>query len=330
MMISKIFQCLCSPLYQLIYSPIANRIGQGRTATSSWADLPPDLIQSISNRLGLIDLISFRGVCQNWNLASFTSSAEIESSTCHEPWFLLYGGENSQCSLVSENGKYLINIPELSGGATCIASKEGWILVYRQGSLFFFCPFSRSKINLPQFPNSELKDRVAAAFSSSPTCKDCIVSVICQNDKMDIVLYSLSRGAAAWTERKHASKYFKNVKAAAYANKALYVFDDSDTLLRFNPEEDVKWVRQNIVTNGGTQRSERLPLIRKKSCLEEKSIIKKLGLQNDVWITSCGTIVPTNGLPKVYFNESISNSQESESCHYKGVWLTPRFHQISP
>ncbi|KAK0580413.1 hypothetical protein LWI29_001652 [Acer saccharum] len=306
-------------------------IGQGRTATSSWADLPPDLIQSVSNRLGLIDLLSFRGVCQNWNLSSLTPSAEIESLSCHEPWFLLYGGENSRCSLVSENGKkYLINVPELSGGATCIASKEGWILVYREGSLFFFCPFSRSKIELPQFPYSVLKDRVAAAFSSSPTCEDCIVSVICQNDEMDIVLYSLSHGAAAWTERKHSNKYFKNVKAAAYANEKLYVFDDSDTLLRFDPEEDVKWVGQNIVASGGTQRSEPLPIIRKVSCLEEKSIIKKLGLQNDVWITSCGTIVPTDRFLKLYFNESISNSQESESCRYKGVWITPRFHQISP
>ncbi|KAK4842416.1 hypothetical protein QYF36_021212 [Acer negundo] len=307
------------------------KIGQGSAATSLWADLPPDLIQSISNRLGLIDLLSFRGVCQNWNLASFTSSAEIESSSCHEPWFLLYGGENSQCSLVSENGKkYLINIPELSGGATCIASKEGWILVYREGSLFFFCPSSRSKIDLPQFPYSVLKDRVAAAFSSSPTCKDCIVSVICQNDERDVVLYSLSHGAAAWTKRKHANKYFKNVKAAAYANEKLYVFDDSDTLLRFDSEEDVKWVGQNIVASGGTQRSEPLPLIRKVSFLEEKRIIRKLGLQNDVWITSCGTIVPTDRFLKLYFNESINNSQESESCRYKGVWLTPRFHQISP
>ncbi|KAL5860350.1 hypothetical protein ACOSQ3_001658 [Xanthoceras sorbifolium] len=329
MMITLISRCFRSRLYEWLYSPIEDRIGESIMAPISWADLPPDLIESISNRLGLIDLLSFRGVCQNWNLASFTSSAEIESTSCCEPWFLLYG-ENSQCSLLSGNDKkYKINILELNG-ATCIASKEGWLLVHREGSLFFFCPFSRAKIELPQFPYSELKDHVAA-FSSAPTCKDCIVCVVCQNDEMDVLLYTLSHGAVAWTMHKytHTRTCFKSVKAATYVDKTFYFLDDTNQVIKFSPEEDVKWARRQIVDHHSECR-EFLPFFIKRSCFEEKSIIEKLGLKNDVWITSCGTIVPTGKYPKLFFNESINKTQESESCCHKGVWLTPRFYQISP
>ncbi|KAF5731490.1 hypothetical protein HS088_TW18G00168 [Tripterygium wilfordii] len=71
-----------------------------------WSDLPYELLSGIADRLGLIEHLCFRGVCKDWNSASETASAEIESLPDHEPWFLLYGGsESSQCHLVTESGK---------------------------------------------------------------------------------------------------------------------------------------------------------------------------------------------------------------------------------
>ncbi|KAI5335640.1 hypothetical protein L3X38_025773 [Prunus dulcis] len=93
--------------------------------------LPPELLSKIADGLSLIDLLSFRSVCKAWNSASATASAQNESS--YEPWFLLYEEQSDQCQLlICESGKkYTIsNIPELKG-ATCLASNQGWLLLFK-------------------------------------------------------------------------------------------------------------------------------------------------------------------------------------------------------
>ncbi|KAJ0054103.1 hypothetical protein Pint_01075 [Pistacia integerrima] len=173
-------------------------------ARRGWADLPTDIGTSIAERLVLIDLLRFRKVCKSWNSAYAASrcSAKIESSPNYEPWFILYG-EESQCILLKgSQKKYKINFPELDG-ATCIASRDGWLLVHQETVIFFFCPFSRSKIVLPQFPDSEQRDYIGA-FSSPPTSKDCVVCVVRRNDKLEVELQLLYRGANAWTMHKYS------------------------------------------------------------------------------------------------------------------------------
>ncbi|KAK9281501.1 hypothetical protein L1049_004404 [Liquidambar formosana] len=171
----------------------------GKVATiRDWSDIPSDILSSIGDRLGLIELLSFRSACKDWRSSSSSASACIESFPNHKPWFLLYG-ENSQCLLYNQsNERYTMDIPELQGGATCIASKHGWLLLFQEGMIFFFCPFSRAKIGLPQFPCSELSDHVAA-FSSPPTSEDCIVSVIHRIDDHKLEVNVIHRGDNTWT-----------------------------------------------------------------------------------------------------------------------------------
>lgn len=142
-----------------------------------WVDLPPGLLSPIANSLGIIDLLSVRGVCKDWRLAPSTASAEIEYVPTTEPWFILYG-ETEICTLYTPNVKkiYSINFPELKN-STCLASNQGWLLLFQEGSIFFFCPFSRARIDLPRFPHQEMSDHVAA-FSCPPTSLECIVSVM--------------------------------------------------------------------------------------------------------------------------------------------------------
>ncbi|KAK7332028.1 hypothetical protein VNO80_28774 [Phaseolus coccineus] len=71
------------------YSRVAVDEGQ-------WTDLPHDLLSRIASGLGFIDFLSFRCVCKNWHIASSKVSHEDKSSE-FEPWFLIYGGEGSQC-----------------------------------------------------------------------------------------------------------------------------------------------------------------------------------------------------------------------------------------
>lgn len=157
---------------------------------SRWSDLPPELLSIIAERLERIEFLSFRSVCKAWNSACCTISAQIESTPNYEPWFLLYG-DGEDCPLVIERGrKFTMRLPELVG-TTCLASNQGWLLVSKQrgdkrrSSMFFFRPFSKTKIDLPDFPTKVLRDYVAA-FSCPPTSQDCTVCVINQSRSMNL------------------------------------------------------------------------------------------------------------------------------------------------
>ncbi|XP_022642981.1 F-box/kelch-repeat protein At1g57790-like [Vigna radiata var. radiata] len=164
--------------------------------TGNWSDLPGDLLSQIANGLGLIDFLSFRCVCKDWNTASLKVSPYDRSVLC-DPWFLMYGGEGSKCSVLSHQNKcYSINLPELDG-ARCLASYEGWLLLFGEGSLFFFCPFSRAKIELPNCPLTDASEHVAA-FSAPPTSEDCIVFTVKDFDPDHINYCSIISYQIGW------------------------------------------------------------------------------------------------------------------------------------
>lgn len=192
-----------------------------------WSDLPSELVSDIADRLGIIELLSFRTICKAWNSASSTASAKIESTRDFEPWFLLYGmnGDDDhkdpdyQCQLlVAKSGqKYTLDLPELDG-TTCFASNQGWLLLFQQGgSMFFFHPFSCMKIDLPKFPVSELSDHVAA-FSSPPTSQDCTVCVVSRRSGDELQLNLLHRGASKWIQHKY-DRPIDTIKCAAYVKE---------------------------------------------------------------------------------------------------------------
>ncbi|KAL4330621.1 hypothetical protein AHAS_Ahas13G0418400 [Arachis hypogaea] len=111
------------------------------------SDLPQDLLSLVADELGLIDLLSFRAVCRNWRSASTWSTAVVESMHGH-PWLLIYGEYSPICILQSRDKGiiYKLRFEELEG-AICMASHEGWLLLFKKGFMFFFCPFSRTRIS---------------------------------------------------------------------------------------------------------------------------------------------------------------------------------------
>ncbi|XP_044492319.1 F-box protein At4g00893-like [Mangifera indica] len=330
--------CDCVSLLQ------PKRIGYSKMAEGgarpSWADLPTELITLVADRLGIIDLLRFLSVCKSWNYAASRCSAQIESTHNYEPWFLLYG-EDSHCILLSglENKesqkKYNINIPELNG-ATCIASRDGWLLLRQETTIFFFCPFSRSRIDLPQFPDSEHRDYIGA-FSSPPTSKDCIVCVVAKNDKSQVELRLLHRGANEWTTHIYTyyRDHFEKIKAVAYENdeKNFHIFDDTCGLIVFSPE-DGSWKIYRIIDEPIDQSSnaEKIPFHLSRGSFKMKRMKKKLGLGEDVSVDTCGTVVSYHAddmHDMVFFNENISQHSETQGRRLKGAWIEPRFHKIS-
>ncbi|KAF5732708.1 hypothetical protein HS088_TW17G00238 [Tripterygium wilfordii] len=302
-----------------------------------WSDLPSELLPCIAERLGLIELLCFRGVCKDWNSASETASAEVESLPDHEPWFLLYGGgENSQCHLVTDSGKkYALDIPELSETTTCIASNNGWLLLLQEGStMLFFCPFSRTKIELPQLPQSNLSYHVAA-LSSPPTSEDCTVAVIGHDDELKLELYLLQRGANAWTRYvPHASYDTSKIKCAACHKGTFYFFKNKDKLITFSLH-GTEWNSYQIVSPSSPGPVERtLPFIQAKQEFKRRNMNKLLGLEEDVSVSICGTISRHETYDEVVFNEMIevaaADREEDKIRNLKGVWIQPRFFKISP
>ncbi|XP_017973589.1 PREDICTED: F-box/kelch-repeat protein At1g57790 [Theobroma cacao] len=293
-------------------------------AAREWNDLPCELLQSIADRLGLIEFLSFRGVCKDWNSASSTASAEIEALPSHEPWFLLYG-ENSECVLIAESGrKYTITIPELNG-ATCLASKQGWLLLLREGSMFFFCPFSRARIDLPgQFPHTAIFDDHVAVFSSPPTSQDCVVCVVTKSDETHLKVHVIRRGDNAWTEM-YTIGFASKIENAAYCNGAFYFFDDTDLMLYLGLENR----RLTITKVRYTQSPKDKGIGLRFSTDSEKNDMKKrLGLAEGFPLSTCGTIVSGKNADKMVPYENTGNAKESGSRGLKGVWFQPRFHQI--
>eukprot|EP00268_Persea_americana_P002021 TRINITY_DN10601_c0_g1_i1.p1 TRINITY_DN10601_c0_g1~~TRINITY_DN10601_c0_g1_i1.p1 ORF type:complete len:328 (-),score=28.15 TRINITY_DN10601_c0_g1_i1:143-1126(-) len=90
---------------------------------------------------------------------------------------------------------YAANIRELHG-ATFHFSKGGWLLVsFENGSIFFFNPFTKERINLPDLdcPFSSIY------FSSMPTSLDCVVFAIFNSGSFDdICICTCSPGAQSW------------------------------------------------------------------------------------------------------------------------------------
>ncbi|XP_042518541.1 F-box protein At1g49360-like [Macadamia integrifolia] len=132
---------------------------------------------------------------------------------------------------------------------TCIASNGGWLLVYRDGIVFFFfCPFSRARIDLPALPHSELSDHVAV-ISSVPTSLDCIVGVINHRNCNTLVLNLIRRGSTEWTihEFLDTLECLRTITSAAYLEGVFYFLDcTTDASVTFSLEE-IKWGTCKII-----------------------------------------------------------------------------------
>jgi hypothetical protein len=304
------------------------------------SDLPSELLAVIAESLGIIELLSFRSVCKDWNSASTTASAQIEST--QEPWFLVYGESTTcECLLVSNSGeKHSINIPELMGSSTtCLASTNGWLLLFQNGgSIFFFCPFSRAKIHLPKLPFSEITDHVAA-FSSPPTSENCVVAVMSRSSESEVEVNMLQRGADAWTSHKtvHPQELLGAPKAAAFHGGAFQLFDNLDRVAVFSVENQ-SWEFFRIVFASKEKSS--LADAEDVLCVSRNRLKKflrlgmdeRLGLSKDVSISTCTTQISSDKIDEVVFCETFDAAQthDSETRHLKGVWIQPRFFQVSP
>ncbi|KAL6952423.1 hypothetical protein U1Q18_041413 [Sarracenia purpurea var. burkii] len=301
-----------------------------------WADLPRELLTSIADRLGIIELLSFRGTCKEWHSSTSSSSAQIESSPNCRPW-LIFHSDDSQSVLYncSEKKNYSIDLPELNG-STCLASFQGWLLLFQEGSegsIFFFSPFSRAKISLPNFPHAEISDHIAAV-SAPPTSENCTVCVINRGDKRNLELNLLRRGSKNWSKIDYACprRRLDAIIVATHHDGIFYFVDNNNRALTYCVSNN-EWVTYSIVDEKYRNEStvvRYMPFYLCDGCFRCSKMRNWLKLGDDVSISIRGTSVSILGGEMVLHNEFIEASKLPRSRHLQGIWIQPRFHQIPP
>ncbi|KAG2395983.1 uncharacterized protein HKW66_Vig0066410 [Vigna angularis] len=296
-----------------------------------WSYMPHDLLSKIAGELGLMDFLSFRCVCKDWHIASSKVSHEDNSSTC-EPWFLVYEGEGSQCSLLSSKHKrYISHTLELEGAA-CLASYEGWLLLFREGSLFFFCPFSKAKIELPNCPIAEVTDHVAA-FSSAPTAQNCTVVVLNRLSQFELQLFMVCRGEKVWTRHSYEGYNFKTMRTALfYEGDEFHFLDGKQGLVSFDSKSS-EWKSYYLRPATASPADVVVLSYRiSENFFQHRNNGKGTFLEENDSISTVGTTVSrdTGNYDLLIGNESIKAPKESESRHLKGVWIKPKYCYVPP
>ena len=105
----------------------------------------------------------------------------------HSPYLMQLG--NHKCTFfhpMHDNGSYQMDFPELRD-AFIRYSKYGWLLLSKiDGSVFFFHPFDRIKLEPPSYPCKE--EFESMSFSSPPTSTNCfVIAIISHGDKFGII-----------------------------------------------------------------------------------------------------------------------------------------------
>eukprot|EP00268_Persea_americana_P002030 TRINITY_DN10601_c0_g2_i5.p1 TRINITY_DN10601_c0_g2~~TRINITY_DN10601_c0_g2_i5.p1 ORF type:complete len:706 (-),score=62.90 TRINITY_DN10601_c0_g2_i5:107-2224(-) len=158
-----------------------------------WSDLPIEIVMLIATMLTPVAYARMRSICKSWQ--SIIPSAWLPLTPCllfHEEVDGLYKFFDPMTKRV-----YAIDIPELYG-ATIHFSNGGWVLVSLDiTSLFFFNPFTKERIDLPDL----IFFFSSISFSSIPTSPDCVVIAVINVEPFDCILISTcSPGAQGWAK----------------------------------------------------------------------------------------------------------------------------------
>lgn len=329
-----------------------NEFNCSKLPKNQWTDLPLEILELIVNHLQLEEFLAFRGVCKTWRLATSVYYITMAQTKERTPWILFYRDNDNPdatpgCCLYNESSRKTctIKIPELEG-ASCIASKEGWLLVHCHGHVFFLNPFSRAKIDLPGFPYNILPNQVAA-FSSIPTKKDCTVFVIGRIDPETIEASTCHWGDREWT--KHTldltTTYIETITNATFSDyEGLFYFRDSGTGVgTFDVSSSSFKFYRVVYSEDTTRKRKQLPFLTKQNHfikLMESGpdlsswLSKSNKKRKSIAFSTCGTSVRGDVYDEVIPYErkdwELEAGASKEKIQVKAVWVMPFFTQLSP
>ncbi|KAI3987775.1 hypothetical protein MKX01_028509 [Papaver californicum] len=218
-------------------------------ARSSFID-NDDMVSLISDQLHTVDYIHLRAVSKKHrsmlNLRR-SSSRRTVRATDLSPWLVFVKYDQAVYSFVSpmhNNENYLMSIPELLKGFTIRFSKGGWLLMLNK-TLFFYHPFLKSIVRLPDLPDGCFFSGIS--FSSLPTSSDCIVfgidKFVPDGDWTNDIYNNIYS-----PPNKNNLEFEPNFNNPVFYRGAFYCLDLNGTLGVFKLENGISWEILAMVT----------------------------------------------------------------------------------
>ncbi|KAJ4837243.1 hypothetical protein Tsubulata_045751, partial [Turnera subulata] len=122
------------------------------TMAVDWADLPPELLHSISQRLPVYsDYLRFRAVCRAWRSSTPRTPHHLPAQL---PWLLLPKSRRNQSRRaffdLSARSYNLFHLPEIAHNSRHCGSSHGWLVILDDSpSVLLLNPLTRAKVYLP-------------------------------------------------------------------------------------------------------------------------------------------------------------------------------------
>ncbi|XP_058201694.1 F-box/kelch-repeat protein At1g57790-like [Rhododendron vialii] len=197
-----------------------------------WASLPTDLLCLMLPHLFLGDIKRFHNVCRSWRL---TTTPSVQS-----PVLMSIGNDNTRCKFFHPLYKspYSMYIPELFCAVSRFC-KDGWLLMSRgEHSMFFFNPFTKALINLPDL--HEKYNFRGITFTSSPTLSDCMIFGIIVHFDEWFSISTICRGEESWQQLcgENNSPFFISDCNPVFHHGEFYCLGQHGNLGVFNPDEN--------------------------------------------------------------------------------------------
>ncbi|XP_026412744.1 uncharacterized protein LOC113308499 isoform X2 [Papaver somniferum] len=226
-----------------------------------WVTLTDDIVWSISSYLSPLDYIHLRAVRRNYrsvipllNWRRFCPSRSLQTADL-SPWLVFAKDNEAVYSFINpmhNDENYLMSIPELLKGSTIRFSKDGWLLLSKGDySLFFYNPFTKAIIKLPDLPEDYEYRYRGISFSSLPTSSDCTVFAISNYRKDEVCIAFIKRGDETWTcdildnvylpPSKKDIAFEPTLNCPVFFHGGFYCLDLSGTLGVFKLENRTTW-----------------------------------------------------------------------------------------
>ena len=192
-----------------------------------WSDLPVDVLNIIAERLDFIEQLYFRLVCKNWRQSQVVPLYKNLPWLMEHSWTYDDKNVNSVCSfhLLTDNRNHVTSnklrreeLNDLHGAVVC-ASRFGWLLLQKSTLSFFYNPYSKSIIKLPDLDIGFNR----STFSSVPTSPDCVCFAIqSSKNSSKMWLSTCQPGDRKWSSTVKFVGPKKAVEDVVYSNGTFY------------------------------------------------------------------------------------------------------------
>lgn len=173
------------------------------TECRQWSDLPLDVLHIIAEQLDVVDQIHFKAVCKNWRQIQIVRPNKKLPWLMEHSWALDENVYSVCCFYRPSADRSYVTRNKIEGeefnvlhGAVICASKYGWLLLQKSSLSFFYNPYTKRIIKLPDLDLSFNR----TTFSSVPTSPDCFCFVIeSSKDNDKIYLHICRPGDCQWS-----------------------------------------------------------------------------------------------------------------------------------